>query len=686
MSSFWALPRSTRSFVSVVAIAAGALVAVLASHPPFVRVPPSQVPLLLSIFLLSSLVAELKTITTVTGDQRTIVSAVFVASILLLGPLLTLPSVLLAIVGSHIILHRPWYKALFNLSQYTLTVGISGIVYQEVAIFLGDGPSPSYGSFAGIAALLMLAIVYFVTNSGLVAGVVAISQQRPYFYVWNLGNIEMLVQYTATIVVGYITAMLWETVPWSILLIAVIVFGVYFSYSLAASLQMAQRDLLLRMDELQRRTAELALLNEISGSLARAPSVTDLWSVIYAQAGRVFDTGTFYVALRGEGTDSFRVAFGRAGETSLNGQILGPNVGLVRAVLDSPRPRLLVGEELLSVDDGLGLNDPPAQAMLLAPLVINEVARGLVVAKSSRSDAYRPDDLRILAAIADQAAVAVEKAQLQREAAETRALNRLNVLKAEFISTVSHELRSPLTPIVGFAELLASTPIDSSVVRDMAREIHQHAQRMQRLVDDLLDVSHIEAGRFRIELVELDLGPLVEQVVREFVRQSDLHQIVYHPSPSLPRVRGDPERLRQVLDNLLTNAVKYSPDGGRIDVIVRWCDSEVTISVADQGIGLPPDKIGRLFERFYRVDNALAHRVRGSGLGLAIVKHIVDAHGGRIWVESELGRGSTFTVALPIPTEPPPGKAASSAAGAGREPKLHREEERSSAEAYSTGG
>jgi signal transduction histidine kinase len=244
--------------------------------------------------------------------------------------------------------------------------------------------------------------------------------------------------------------------------------------------------------------------------------------------------------------------------------------------------------------------------------------------------------------------VAIDKARLQKEAAEMRALHQLNVLKAEFVSTVSHELRSPLTPILGFAELLLIGPSEPDGVREMAGEIYREAQHMQKLVDDLLDVSRMEAGRFRIDIGDVDLGALLEREVRQFDRQSARHRVVLSCPTTLPNVEGDAVRLRQVIDNLLSNAIKYSPDGGRVNVVAMADDHEVTVSVSDQGIGLEPEKLDRLFEKFYRLENKLAHRVRGSGLGLAIAKHIVETHAGRIWATSELGRGSTFAFSVPI--------------------------------------
>ncbi|MBX6771596.1 MAG: GAF domain-containing protein [Chloroflexi bacterium] len=686
---FWTLPRKAQVYVVAVVIAAALLSLYLLRFPSPIRVPTHEIIPLLLILGIASLVTELRVITTPAGDQRTIVSAMFIASILLLGATLTLPTIVVATVGSHLILRRPGVKAVFNVAQYILTTGVASGLYEATAIALGGGPAPGFNTLAGGCALVVLALSYFVINSGLVAAVIALSQGRPLLYVWNLANLEMLAQYAAMVVVGIIIAMLWETAPWSLVLVAVILVGVYVSFSLAESLQTTQRDLLRRMDELQRRTAELSLLNEITGALARAADPSHLWGVIYEQAGRVFDTRCFCILLRDEGSDAFRLAFGRLSGSPLTAPADEPEAPKTPRLARVREPVLVTGAEARAIVEELPVAATPEhiEAALAVPLTASERTVGMIVVAADQPEAYTEDDLRILGVIADQAAVAIEKARLQKEAAETRALHHLNILKAEFVSTVSHELRSPLTPIMGFAELLTMIDTNTETVREMAGEILRQAQHMQRLVDDLLDVSHMEAGRLRLELIEIDLDPLLRRTVREFSRQSDRHQIIYHRLSPLPRVRGDAVRLRQVLDNLLTNAIKYSPDGGRIDVRA-WCtEQEIAISVADQGIGLPPDKIGRLFEKFYRVDNALAHRVRGSGLGLAIVKHIVDAHGGRIWVESEPGQGSTFTFTVPIlpPDERQP-SLLTSTGGAGRGMDATQAgEERSHAEAYSAG-
>lgn len=658
MSSFLALPRRSQWFVAGVALVGTLVACLLAFFPTPIRVGPQSVFPLLIIFCLTSLAAELKFITTPAGDERTISSSIFIASILLIGASFTLPAVIVAEVGSHYALRKSWFKAAFNVGQYILTVGISGILYDEVALALSGSTDPGYSSAAGAVALIVLVTSYFLINSGLVAVVFAFTEDRPILEVWNLAHLEMLSQYAAMVVVGVIIAMLWSVAPWSIALVAVVVLVIYVSFSLAGSLRVAQRDLLLRMDELQRRTAELTVLNEINGALIRAPDLGHLWRMIHAQTSRVFDTTCFFIAVREKNDSDFTIIYGEAQGTCLSGRVVGRNHGVVGRACREQAPVLVSddsdgGSRCFDVDSGDDERPFHPRSSLAVPLGISDDVTGVVVAQSLRPDTYGEDDLRILSAVADQVAVALEKARVEKVAAETRALHHLNVLKTEFISTVSHELRSPLTPILGFAELLALNPFDSSTAQDMAQEIYRQAQHMQRLVDDLLDASNMESGRFRIQRVDVNIGQLVGQTIRECAHKSAEHWFVQQIPADLPIIQGDPARLRQVLDNLLTNAIKYSPEGGEVSIIVSASPDELNVSVCDHGIGLATEKLGRLFEKFYRVDNQLTHRVRGSGLGLAIAKHIVEAHGGRIWAESELGRGSTFSFTLPIPMGSP---------------------------------
>jgi two-component system phosphate regulon sensor histidine kinase PhoR len=229
-------------------------------------------------------------------------------------------------------------------------------------------------------------------------------------------------------------------------------------------------------------------------------------------------------------------------------------------------------------------------------------------------------------------------------------LHRLERVRRDFVANVSHELKTPLTAIQGFAETLLDGAVDNPEhSRRFLEIIRQHAVRLGRLTNDLLKLSSIESGRQepRIETLELDeiIAPLVETT--RMKAEAKNIRVEVEIAGELPPVESDGHWLSEVLQNLLDNAVQYTPEGGHIRVRGAASPAEVRIDISDDGIGIAADKQSRIFERFYRVDEARSRAVGGTGLGLAIARHLVDSLGGRLEVESELGKGSTFTVVLP---------------------------------------
>ena len=225
--------------------------------------------------------------------------------------------------------------------------------------------------------------------------------------------------------------------------------------------------------------------------------------------------------------------------------------------------------------------------------------------------------------------------------------------KSEFVSTVSHELRTPMTSIKGYTDLLhtgAAGPVTGEQQRFLTI-IKNNTDRLTALVNDLLDISRVETGRVRFEIQPVQIGEVVADVVNALAGQAEAkHQaLVYEVVGGLPDIMGDRNRLTQVFTNLIGNAIHYTPEGGEIEVNVYPVENAVRADVRDTGIGITPDDVGHIFERFYRSDHPLVQETRGTGLGLSIVKMFVEMHGGRVWVESEPGEGSTFTLVLPVP-------------------------------------
>jgi signal transduction histidine kinase len=226
----------------------------------------------------------------------------------------------------------------------------------------------------------------------------------------------------------------------------------------------------------------------------------------------------------------------------------------------------------------------------------------------------------------------------------------LDEMKSQLLATVSHELRTPLASIKGFATTLLREDVtwDEASRHEFLCIIDRESDRLAELIGNLLDMSRIEAGTLHVELEPTDLRFIMEETADEFQRMTHEHRIRVQAPPRLPFALADPRRARQVLRNLVENAVKYSPDGGAITITALIKPQHLEISVADEGIGIGPDQLERIFERFYQADSASTRKVGGSGLGLSISKAIVEAHGGKIWAQSEEGAGSIFHFTMPL--------------------------------------
>jgi signal transduction histidine kinase len=296
------------------------------------------------------------------------------------------------------------------------------------------------------------------------------------------------------------------------------------------------------------------------------------------------------------------------------------------------------------------------QVRLTVPLKLGDQVLGVVDLETNQPHAYTGTPGRTVLSLSHGAALHIQNLRLFEEARHVETYRELDRLKSELLQTVSHELRTPLGAIKGFTTTLLEH--DRKLTREEKREfleiIDQESDRLRGLIEDLLDMSKIEAGVLQLDLQAVSVATLVGEAVKTVASHSPEHQFEAAVPPDL-FVEADPRRIRQVLHNLLENAVKYSPDGGTVQVAATRAGHNqggspgewVVISVRDQGIGIARHELARVFDRFHRVDNEVGRRVGGSGLGLAICRGIVEAHGGRIWAESEPGKGSTFSFTLP---------------------------------------
>jgi PAS domain S-box-containing protein len=239
---------------------------------------------------------------------------------------------------------------------------------------------------------------------------------------------------------------------------------------------------------------------------------------------------------------------------------------------------------------------------------------------------------------------------LEAQRSANTELEKLDQTKTEFLSIVSHEFRTALTGIQGFSELIRDGGLESDELRAYGGYIFNDADRVNRLIGDMLDLDRMESGRMSIRMADVDINEVLSDSI---ARAASSNAVDFKPDldPRLPIVTGDRDRLVQVVSNLVNNAVKYSPEGGTVTISSRAEGGYALITVADTGLGIPPDEIAHVFERFRRVRSGAAQSIAGTGLGLTIVKQIVEMHGGKIWVESAVGHGSAFHFTIPLAVE-----------------------------------
>jgi signal transduction histidine kinase len=298
------------------------------------------------------------------------------------------------------------------------------------------------------------------------------------------------------------------------------------------------------------------------------------------------------------------------------------------------------------------------RASLAVPLLREDrIIGGLVVRRKSAGE-FRPEVIELLKTFATQSVLAIQNARLFREIEDkSRQIEAANRHKSEFLANMSHELRTPLNAIIGFSEVLGERMFGelNEKQAEYTDDILSSGRHLLSLINEILDLSKVEAGRMELELATFDL-PLAIDNARTFVRErATKHGINLDVTVDerLGDFVGDERKIKQILLNLLSNAVKFTPEEGRIGIKARQADGSVEISVSDTGIGIAPEDQPKIFEEFRQVGSDYAHKVEGTGLGLTLAKKFVELHGGKIWVESQVGKGSTFSFSLPERSSPP---------------------------------
>ena len=403
--------------------------------------------------------------------------------------------------------------------------------------------------------------------------------------------------------------------------------------------------------KVRRRNKELIALNEIAAIISQSLDLDRTLNAILDKVLTVVNMSAGWIHLldKDGGVLSLMVQSGFSQRLAQEPQTLGPGQGPIGKVIQTGQPTIVndVSDDLRHAMD-FGRREG-LHAFVSIPIKSRDKALGVLSVFGSKSYEWNPQKVQLLTAIGHQIGVAVENARLAQEVSRIEILQELNRLRSELIANVSHEVRTPLGLIkYSCTSLLAEdVEFDREVQWGFLRGIDQETDKLMGIVDNLLDLSHIGSGLLRLDKHPTDVGQLVRDVTANIKVQTAHHRFAHSFSPDPLVAAIDPRRIEQVLRNLLINAVKYSPKGGEIIINGREENGQLVIRVCDEGIGISPQDLERVFERFYRVENETTQKVGGVGLGLAISRSVAEAHGGRIWVESVLGKGSTFYLVLP---------------------------------------
>ena len=415
--------------------------------------------------------------------------------------------------------------------------------------------------------------------------------------------------------------------------------------------------------EVRERAAELATINRITHALSAKLDMNSVIQLVGDQVRDLFHAPMAYVALLDSSAKMVNFPY-------VHGDDLTPvpfGQGLTSQIIRTGQA-LLINHDMESERSRLGVKrlGNPAASYLGVPIPAGGEIIGVIsVQTTSEENRFNEADQRLLSTIASAVGVAMHNARLFEETRQARAAaEEADAAKSSFLSTVSHELRTPLTSVLGFAKIIrrrleerllplipgGDRKVDQAKqqVLDNLTVVVSEGERLTKLIDDVLDLAKIEAGKFTWNMETLAVSELIDRAVTatSSLFEGKPIQLVQNVELDLPVITGDRDRLIQVVINLISNAVKFTP-AGAVTVAANARGGEITVSVTDSGIGIAPSDHQKVFEKFKQVGDTLTDKPHGTGLGLPICKEIVEHHGGRIWVESALGHGSTFAFSIP---------------------------------------
>jgi signal transduction histidine kinase len=629
-------------YIGAVVALTGVLFAFLAAHPT-----PDPWDLFGAMVLFAAMVVSERLSVRLSPDATLSIAAIpHLVAVLLLPPWLSMALAGGAMLADQLSARAGLRKLLFNVASIALTIGVTALAADAVGLTRAQLVSARWQQ---VPLFLLVAAAYQVTSNLLLSSAVSLTTAQPLGRVF-LNNARFALPAEAAVCgIGGLVAVLWVVTPgWApLLLFPGLISQIALKYVSSSKHSNARLALMAEASRLLALSFDRE--EELPACVARlvVPTAADL-CVVYLQR----EDGAMARAAAAQ-ADPVRPRLDHDSEVSA---ILAEWV--TQLVGDGRRRPALIpdlrdqrrGADRLAPRHQRRLARLGLKSLIGVPLVAREHALGVLVFATSTSDRrYGADDLALAEELARRCAVSIENARLHAQAQQATRL------RDEFLSVAAHELKTPMTSLRGYAQLLAqglneNKPIDPKLLAKGLRVIDTQAEKLSQLTAQLLDVSRIEAGKLQLQPREIDLAGLVRALANA-TQASAQHHVMRLDLPDHCRVVVDPLRIEQVVTNLFSNAIKYSPDGGTIDVSLSSGADGVRLGVRDHGIGIPPERRARLFDRFYQAHGE--GHFGGLGLGLFISRQIVELHGGTLEADFPVDGGTRFSVTLPAsPAQP----------------------------------
>jgi two-component system, NtrC family, sensor kinase len=424
------------------------------------------------------------------------------------------------------------------------------------------------------------------------------------------------------------------------------------------------QELRARTAELTRSVAQLTALGEVSRAVSSTLDVETVLQTIVMRANQLAGTAGCAIWEYDEPRAEFRLRASHYADERDAAILPAPGgvttipkgQGVMTQVVELRQPVQIPDIAVAGAYESPvrpALIDTGHRALLGVPLLSEDEVIGVLAVTSKTPGEFAPEIVQLLSTFATQSALAIQNARLFRELeAKSRLLEAASRHKSEFLANMSHELRTPLNAILGFSEVLAERMFGEVNAKqaEYLQDILASGRHLLSLINDILDLSKVEAGRLELELGRFHLPTALDNALTLVRERATRHGITLTQTidEAVGDLVADERKVKQILLNLLSNAVKFTPEGGRVGVTATAADGVVTIAVSDTGIGIAPEDQAAIFEEFRQVGREDARKQEGTGLGLTLAKKFVELHGGRIWVESHVGQGSTFSFTLPV--------------------------------------